>query len=517
MQENRINNKIRAVIYARVSTDEQAKNGKASIPEQINKCQEIIELKGWKYKINPGIYKDDGYSGQTIDGCPAMKKLLKEAQENLFDVVAVYDFDRLRRDPIDSLLVCKELLKHGVQIYSINQPVEPDPPDNINKYNDARIISQTFGAMKSALDISSFRRKSKFGMENRVKVKRQMPHSTPYGYQIEYINKGILRPESIRTQNKIEVNIVKRIYDMYINEGFGDKVIAVKLNNKGIKPRRKDYWCASQIKNILTNPIYYGEIQYPKWKRTIDNKKVKVPLEERIVVKGDFPPIIDKITFDKAQEVRKKRNKFNGRALGSRYFLSGILKCGYCGRNMIFYKSGWYHGYYVCGGWHQSGICTKNPFRREQLEEIILNDINRLIKNPEVLKGYNKKVSEDNLDNIENELEQNKKELLKFDGRRRKLFRMAEDNIITNDKFKERLIELEEEKNALENRIMTLRGEKEAKLSQELNKNSFQEVLKKFKKVFYKAEINLQKEMLRSLIDKIVIKDKQASIFYNLQ
>src|SRR5690242_11824622 len=87
--------KIRAVIYARVSTKEQADN-KISIPDQLERTRKAIIERGWELAHEP--YVDSGISGHLLEERHGLQTLLKDAREHLFDLVVVTNFDRFARN-----------------------------------------------------------------------------------------------------------------------------------------------------------------------------------------------------------------------------------------------------------------------------------------------------------------------------------------------------------------------------------------------------------------------------------
>src|SRR5690606_15362748 len=97
-------------IYARVSTEEQAKSG-YSLQDQVRQCRE---------KAGSGTnvieYVDDGYSGEFLER-PALSKLRNDIREGIVDKVVIYDPDRLSRKLMNQLLVSEEIEKHAELIF----------------------------------------------------------------------------------------------------------------------------------------------------------------------------------------------------------------------------------------------------------------------------------------------------------------------------------------------------------------------------------------------------------------
>src|SRR5699024_10417529 len=111
-EKKNMKNTIKAALYARVSTEEQASEG-YSISAQIEL------LYDYAHKNNIEIineYIDEGKSGKNIEGRPEMKRLLMDAKDENFNAVIIYRLDRLARKTRDSLDIVEKLGFHNVQL-----------------------------------------------------------------------------------------------------------------------------------------------------------------------------------------------------------------------------------------------------------------------------------------------------------------------------------------------------------------------------------------------------------------
>lgn len=409
---------MRAIIYARVSTEQQAKENKGSIDHQIDNCEKAIKDHGWHLIMQP--FKDVE-SGREVRGREAFESILsqlwlgnetlpdevpadwqgffgilKHAKSNArpFDVLVVYDYDRLGRDHADSLAICKIFLKSGIQVYSCNQPVEPDDPQNINIYNDQRVFSQTFAALKSAIEIHSTRRRYWQGMSNKVK-RGELPHpaSPPYGYKpvVADLGNGKSRIEVAVSQE--ESAVVKQIFELYL-ENKAYRSIVVHLNDRGISSPGDKLWSPSAVQTILSNPVYAGLVRW-QHKRTFFGKRIKQPKSKWVIAKGAHLAIIPEEQFWHVQTLIESRKRVKGRASGSRALLAGLAMCATCGQKMWSYqaKSAKSNApsYYVCGRYHTykkvSGkeICANKFIAMELLDTMVVDKLVKLVSNEELL------------------------------------------------------------------------------------------------------------------------------------
>ncbi|MCF0125070.1 MAG: recombinase family protein, partial [Clostridia bacterium] len=197
-------------------------------------------------------------------------------------------------------------------------------------------------------------------------------------------------------------DIIKNIFDWYVNEGIGKIAICHRLNdmgilnptghkkielgqnynNYGIKDD-KYTWSPSTVRNILCNEIYCGNIVQGK-RRTKSYKLHKVeqvPKEEWVKIENTHEAIIDKEIFEKSQELSRR----DTRVLKKTNELSlwaGILKCNDCKRAMNKKSSsnnrGKVYEYYICSTYRRksNSLCTKHTIKVENLERAVLETIN---------------------------------------------------------------------------------------------------------------------------------------------
>jgi site-specific DNA recombinase len=102
---------MRAAIYARVSTDDQAKYG-TGLTLQLDHGREVIERNSW---TAVGEHVDDGISG-TVLHRPALDRLLTACRAGEVDVVVVYDWTGLGRKDSVSATIREALEEAGVRL-----------------------------------------------------------------------------------------------------------------------------------------------------------------------------------------------------------------------------------------------------------------------------------------------------------------------------------------------------------------------------------------------------------------
>ena len=121
---------MRALIYLRVSTDEQADKG-LSIPAQKDACLKYAELKQWQGDPEKDIYTDAGESAKTATR-PALQELLSRCKKDKdVQMIIVHKIDRLARNVGDYAAIRTILKKHEIQIVSVVEPVDDTPTGHL--------------------------------------------------------------------------------------------------------------------------------------------------------------------------------------------------------------------------------------------------------------------------------------------------------------------------------------------------------------------------------------------------
>ena len=189
--------------------------------------------------------------------------------------------------------------------------------------------------------------------------------------------------EKERTRLDIEPNqaaIVLRIFNE-ANLGKGQMEIAKLLNREGIAGPKSEGWKKTTIGKILTQEIYTGTLV---WGR---NSIRGLP---PIRVENAYPAIVDRETFDHIQSLMKERAplSLHPKRVASRYLLSGLARCGYCGKALVGQeaKSGKFT-YYICGTLLKKGAeaCPTRYLNSQKFENLIITKIKEHILTTENL------------------------------------------------------------------------------------------------------------------------------------
>jgi DNA invertase Pin-like site-specific DNA recombinase len=328
---------IRYAILKAVSGERQAAPDKVSLEVQEYRSRELAQQRGWVETAGP--YEIPGESrtkyvnlSHAEAAMPGLKRMLDDAHDRSFDILVLYDYDRLR----DLLgMVSKTLSHYKVQMISVNMPVEPISPSVYNPYkNDMAVMMETLAMMKQKSQTNDLRRKYQEAMPKRASV-RGLPVKVPFGYKS--INSKV-PPEIDKELSKHLLHIKDMFLDGKSSTDCAEYMASVCSPPKGKK------WYAQTIKHILTNPFYAGKVRWGATRAELDPRTGKVKRDRQVdpdtIIWGEgrHEPLWDESTHERLVHEFKRRGKTYPGKLSQA--LSGLLTCGTCGlRLWTFYNN----------------------------------------------------------------------------------------------------------------------------------------------------------------------------------
>lgn len=258
---------VRAAIYTRVSTEDQAKEG-FSLDAQLEKLRAYCTARGWDIA---GEYVDEGYSGRKTRR-PAYMRMMGDIEK--WDALLVIKMDRIHRNSKNFMLMMEDLGKKGKEFVSMMESLDTSTAMGRFVMDIIQRIAQ--------LESEQIGERVYIGMEQKAKTNSGMlGFNIPYGY--DYIDRKLI-------EKKIESMQVKKIFEMYIN-GYSMSKIAKMFNEENIPTKQNRTWGPQTVALILKNPLYSGFLHW-----------------ETYLNQGNHQPLINLNTFNEVQELRKKRN-----------------------------------------------------------------------------------------------------------------------------------------------------------------------------------------------------------------
>lgn len=460
-------------LYARVSTEEQAKSG-YSLQDQIRQCREKAGKDAQTIE-----YIDDGYSGEFLER-PALTKLRNDLRDGLIEKVIVYDPDRLSRKLANQLILTEEIEKRAALIF-VNSDYKNTP--------EGILFYQMRGAF-SEFEKAKIKERMTNGRKAKARKNKVVKDVKVYGYKY---NKETEELEI----NEEEAKIVRLIFDLFTNpQGRvkGMNGIAHYLTEKGIPTKkRKGVWHRQVVRQILMNETYTGVFYHNKWntegmlanKYKCGEEKIpmtKRPREEWIPV--EVPAIIDKKTFDLAKQLLKEsRRRWAGKSK-NKYLLSGLVRCGDCHNTMTGRKAkNWdtfvfeYSDVKNTAGAKNRGC--GNRVKCEELDAFVWGQfVNIMTTKGQVLNEAAATVEvKETISFEESELQRIDAELDRIKSGRKRLLDFMTNNadIVDEDDIRNQLKELKEK----ENHLLKLKEETAALLEEMQNEEHNEENLNK--------------------------------------
>lgn len=300
----------------RVSTKGQVE--KDDIPMQRQACHEFAASKGWDIIKE---FSEKGVSGFKVSAKDrdAIQEIQKDAALSKFDILLVFMFDRLGRKEDETPFVVEWFDKNGIEVWSTVEGQQRFDNHVDKLMNYIRYWQASGESIKTSIRTKT--RLSQIVLEGKFRG-----GIAPYGYQlVKNGRKGKKNRELYDIEiNPSEASVVKKIFALCLNFGYGGRRIASSLANEGIFNRSGERFHYSTIQNMLKNVMYEGVLRSGETHSDV------------------FPDlqIIDQDTFQRVNHIISQRSNKNKerdvpRTTVGRTLLSGNIYCGHCGGRLF--------------------------------------------------------------------------------------------------------------------------------------------------------------------------------------
>ena len=375
--QQQVNGK-RAAIYARVSDKSQDTEDKTSISEQISDMEAHCERRGLTITAR---YQEVGRGWSK--NRPEFQRMLADARKGRFDTIVCWKSDRLSRGMYPAAA-----LMEVIEAYQIDLEAVMDAID-----------MKTFGLMAAIgkIELDNFRERVTMGKRGSAKQGRIPVNNVPFGYRL---GEG-RRPEVVDE----DVEIIRRVFHMYVREGMGAPAIARQLTAEGVPtPHNVGRWYDRTVTRILGTEAYRGTWWFGKERHVAtENGMKRYDRPEDEWVRVPFPPVVDEDLWEQAQQAKKQRLTRSGRNTKIFYLLQHLVRCAECGYIMgcqanrrqtvkrdgksYQYELDPPHRYYRCYGKLNIGVkCREHGYiRAERLEALVWGQVKEMLENPSVI------------------------------------------------------------------------------------------------------------------------------------
>ena len=349
----------KAVVYARVSSEEQAKHG-FSIENQKKVCCEFAQKNG--YNVDK-IFVDEGKSAKNLDR-PEIQELMNYCakKKNNIEAVIIWRLDRISRNNTDYHGVLRPLLaKKGIKLLSATEAnvetIEGELMRNIGM-SFAEYERQVIGART----IAGLRQKASQG---------EYPHQAPIGY------KNVSREDGSKTV-VIDENTafyIKQAYNLYDSGMYSLKTLTEKLYEDGFRNAKGNKIHKTSIEHILKNIFYTGVFKF----------------EGKVYENAKHTPIISKELFYRVQNRLIDPNKSKKHNIDFTY--TGLIRCEHCGCLLTGeIKKGKYI-YYHCTG-NKGGNCKRDYINETEIDKAISGVLKLIVIPNEIRNNIAEKLKE---------------------------------------------------------------------------------------------------------------------------
>ena len=299
--------------------DEWAINNLGGVVPEKNKYREVV-------------------SGETLKERPEIQTVLKRMESPAIKAVKVVEPQRLTRGDLEDIGKLMKLLKHT---------------------NTLVITPQRTYDLRDEYDWDAFERELKRGNDYLEYTKKILNRGRllsvsqgnyvgsipPYGYDKTFVMEGKRKCPTL-IENKEQADVVRMIFDMYVNQDMGRTNICHRLDELKIKPPKGKKWSPIALKDLLENVHYIGKVKW-NWRKTITivedseiiETRPKAKIGEYLLYEGKHEGIVPEELFEAAR-AKQGRNHRAKATTKVRNPLAGLLFCK-CGRAMSlrFYRN----------------------------------------------------------------------------------------------------------------------------------------------------------------------------------
>ena len=322
------------LIYLRKS---RADDPTLSVEEVLSKHEQILDEFAHLHLSAPipeeNRFREVISGGESIADRPEFQKVLKLVESPKIKAVLVVEISRLGRPDTEEIGRITKIFR-----YTNCLVITPMMTFDITNEYERDMFERELKRGQEYLEYT--KKRLKMGRELSVKNGNCVLSRGIYGYDKITIVENKRKCPTLAI-NEDQANIVRMIFNMYVNENVGTQTIANQLNDRNVKAPRGEYWTSDSIRTILENPHYLGLVRWNTRKAVLvvedgEFKKTR-PVNtdgDVILVKGKHEAIISEELFNAAKEKRGKSHRTcDNKEL--RNPLASLLFCE-CGRAMVY-------------------------------------------------------------------------------------------------------------------------------------------------------------------------------------
>ena len=490
-----------AALYARVSSDRQDVD--LSVSAQLRALKDYARANGYSIARE---YIDEAESGLVADR-PQFREMIEEGSKPKapFDVILVWKFSRFTRKREHAVAFKSMLRRKGIRVVSITEQAEDNATgrllegiiESVDEFYSENLAQEVVRGMREAASRGFF-----------------LGSNAPFGYKRVKVSDGGKERPTLEV-DPAAAPVVKEVFERSLR-GSGLKEICKELNDRGVTNRGKR-WYKGTLHYVLRNEAYTGTAV---WGRTSKGEKTQDPVR----VEGAWPALVSRELFDDVQQAMRERAPKVQRPgrVGSKFLLSGLLKCGVCGRPYSAQgaKSGQF-AYYICGTLFRegAGTCSARYLNASRLETFVVEKIRERILTEETIVELVTLVAEE-IDAMAGELsgrlEVVEAELGDVRKRLEKLYEAIETSELTLEVLSPRIMSLRHREEQLEAARDDAETQLERRRVELPNTEEIARYVADFRDFLKEGTIPECKALIRNFVEGIEVVGDEATLTYTV-
>ncbi|EAQ81543.1 putative DNA recombinase [Blastopirellula marina DSM 3645] len=478
-------------------------------------------------------FLDDGVSGSTLNR-PALERLRDAAYVGQFQRLYVHSPDRLARKYAYQVLVVDELQKLGIEIVFLNRAIGVSPEE------DLLLQMQGMFAEYERAKIMERSRRGKRHAATRGSV--NVLSAAPYGYRYITCREGVGR--AAFEIHDAQAAIVRQVFEWVGRDrlSIGEVTRRLTISN-ATTATGKQWWDRTTVWGMLKIPAYKGSAAFGKTRtgprraqlRT-QRGRSKAPrrtgstydteVSEQLSI--PVPALVSSELFEVVQaQLTENRQRGSESRRGAKYLLQGLLECGQCGyafygkpvsrlsakgkvRNYAYYRCVGTDAYRFGG----KRVCDCKQVRTDKLDEAAWNDACELLRHPKLLrKEYERRLAAPRDSNSTVSL---KKQIASSKRSVDRLIDAYADGVLDRSEFDPRLQRARERLSKHEEQLHELESESREQSTLREALSCLDSFCATIGTNLEAADWTLRREILRTLINKVMVEPDQIRIVYRI-
>jgi site-specific DNA recombinase len=478
---------VNAVIYGRVSTDEQA--------ERYGLASQLTELRALAAERRYAVVAelaDEGVSGATLDR-PALTRLRDLVRAGSVQIALLHSPDRLSRRLAHQLVLLDEFKRAGVAVEFLTSPTEDTP--------EGRLLLNVQGVI-AEFEREKIRERTMRGKREKARRGLLPAGPIPFGYRKDPANPGRL------VIYDDEARVVRLIFHYLLDAQRSLRKITEALKRAGHPAPRGGHWVASTVKRLAQSDVYAGRMW---WNRLAWAGSKRRARPERDWIAIPVPEIVSSERVERARaQLRRNRAILSGRPSSRFYLLRGLLKCGACGRPWHGVPS---HGRrrYRCTSRDRAyyvETCASPSRKAEEMEALVWETVTGVLRNPAVLaqkvEAHRTKLGVRDVE-IQSEAGYIDRQIAALDRQERKLLALYLDDALDSPAVRAKVEEIGARRRALRDRAEVIRASVVAEAAEAAREDAVRRYCDLALKGLDALTPEGRRQLLLALVDRVVV------------